>query len=125
MKKVVCGPVLVAFLFLIILGCNSGRRAANKSPSFDKSPATQAKRRQAIDEMIRRRVFTKVEKPGELAYVWVTPTFYALDFDQKKDLMNIVYGYYYEDDSKLVRIFDSMSGKEVGTFSLTLGLELE
>lgn len=104
--------------------CNQRSRPKQSSPAFDKSASAQALRREAIDDLIKRGVFEKVETPGSLPRVWVRPLFYALDFDQKATVLNVVYGYYHEDKTSMVRVFDSKTGKEVGTYSLTLGLEM-
>jgi hypothetical protein len=63
--------ILVSFVFvLVILGCSAGRRA-NKSSSVDRAPATQAKRKQAIDELISKGVFSKVEGGSVAPVAWV------------------------------------------------------
>jgi hypothetical protein len=57
--------------------------------------------------------------PGNLPRVWVRPAFYALDFDQKQDVIGVVYAFYFDGSniSDLVRIYDSKSGREIGSYS--------
>ena len=78
--------------------------------------------------MIAEGIFTKVEMPGNLPRAWVGRGFYAADFQQKSNLVGVIYAYYF-DGSNLgdsVRLFDSMSGKEIGNFNPHLGgLKLE
>lgn len=123
MSKRAFDSLLVGFfLALLVFGC--GNLSRKREASFDRSPETQAKRKRAIDELIQRGVFSKVDKTSDVTSAWVRPAFYALDFDQKKDVMNIVYGYYCDDDNTAVLIKSASSGKIIGTYSLTLGLEM-
>ncbi len=54
------------------------------------------------------------------------PSFYALDFDEKKAFVGVVHAYYYDGTGSLdvVRLIDSRTGKTIGSFS-DLGLDLK
>jgi hypothetical protein len=58
--------------------------------------------------------------------VWVRPRFYLLNFNEKEKFVSVVYAYYFEghDFGDAVKIVDSLSGKEVGSFDLR-GLTLK
>jgi hypothetical protein len=88
----------------------------------------QAKRMNFIKKCIKEGYFRKVEVPGSLPHVWVTPRFYRLDFDTKQQFINVVYAYYVTDDKRrnIVVLYDSKTGKKVGSYSeLQGGLSLK
>ena len=87
----------------------------------------QAERKKLIDNLINKHnIFEKIEIPGTIPRVWVTPKFHLLTFSEKKTFIHLVYSYYYtkNSDHAAVRIFDNMTGKEIGgympPFELTL-----
>ena len=87
----------------------------------------QAERKKLIDSLINKHnIFEKIEIPGTIPRVWVTPKFHLLTFSEKKTFIHLVYSYYYtkSSDHDAVRIFDNMTGKEIGgympPFELTL-----
>jgi len=128
---------IIAILFVIgIIGAVVGGRtdggaksvpttASRPAPvaTIDKSAAMQADRKKLIEKLIGEGVFQKVETPGTLPRVWVRPRFYAAEFDQKQSFVSVVYAYYFDGSSEAdsVRIFDSRSGKEVGSYSAVQG----
>ena len=92
----------------------------------------QAQRDVLIKNLIRSRIFQKVRRlPGDLPRVWVRPAFYALDFETKSTFVAIVYDYYLDgsNDTDSVRIYDSVTGEQIGEFNPNLypngGLKLE
>lgn len=94
---------------------------------IDKSDAMQAGREKLIQKLINEGVFLKVEVPGSLPRVFVTPAFHALDIETKEKFVSVVYAFYFSDHSirNVVRVMDSRTGKEVGTFSaLNPGLKM-
>jgi hypothetical protein len=128
------GGCLVMFIVLFVLfsmllkSCNNhvsqkrpaGTAVTKPLSKIDKSADMQARRKQLIKELISKGVFAKVEVPGTSPRVWVTPVFYTLEFKTKENFISVVYSYYYggNDYGDNVRIFDNMSGKEVGDYSL-------
>jgi len=54
-------------------------------PTIDKSPAIQAKRFALIQKLFDQGLFTKLTQ-GDMPKVYVTPRFYALDFDDKGEI---------------------------------------
>ena len=98
-----------------------------KTPIIDKSPAMQNKRKKMMQDLIRNGVFEKVTVPGTLPRLWVTPSFYLLDFDTKQSFVSVVYAYYFDGTSygDVVLIYDNLSGKEVGKYSTVQGLNMK
>lgn len=97
------------------------------SSKIDKSAEAQKKRKELIERLIGRGLFEKIEVPGSLPRLWVTPAFYALEFDSKESFVSVVYAYYFDGDdlSDSVLIFDSKTGKRVGSYSsVNPGLQL-
>jgi len=92
-------------------------------PGFDASPETQAKRMELINKLITQGIFQKVEKPGSLPHVWVAPSFYSLNFDDKESFVSVVYAYYFAADPKvdLAVLYDSKTGKQVGVYGKVYG----
>ena len=106
---------LLGILVLSLLWCNVG------------FADDQAERKKLIDNLINKHnIFEKIEIPGTIPRVWVTPKFHLLTFSEKKTYIHLIYSYYYtkNSDYKAVRIFDNMTGKEIGgympPFELTL-----
>jgi len=91
--------------------------------TIDKSPAMQADRKKLIEKLIEQGVFQKIEVPGFLPQLWVRPGFYIADFDQRESFVSVVYAYYFDgsDPTDSVKLFDSQSGKEVGSYSIVAG----
>ena len=83
----------------------------------------QADRKKLIEKLIEQGVFQKIEVPGFLPRLWVRPGFYIADFDQRESFVSVVYAYYFDgsDPTDSVKLFDSQSGKEVGSYSIVAG----
>ena len=79
-----------------------------------------------INKWVAEGVFYKLESPGSVVRLWVTPYFNTADFDTKQKLVNVVYAYYLTQDSKnnLVTLYDSQTGKKLGSYSDGWGLKL-
>lgn len=131
---------LVAVVFVVgIIGAVVSNRPATQSAqsqpapvarvaTLDKSEAMQADRKSFIEKLIGQGVFQKIEVPGNLPRLWVRSAFYALDFDMKQKFVGVVYAYYFDgsNDTDTVRIFDSRTGKEVGSYAnVQGGLQLD
>lgn len=87
-------------------------------PTIDKSEAMQADRLALLKRLVNEGVFTKFEIPGTLVRAFVGPRFYTLSIDDKQRFASVVYAYSYDgsNPTDLVRLFDGMSGKEVGKY---------
>jgi len=92
----------------------------------DVSPAMQAKRLQLIEQMRQNNIIQKIDIPGTIPHVWVTPVFYALNYDEKNTFIGVIAAYYSAINSSSVALtlYDSRSGKKVGYFSSELGLRM-
>jgi hypothetical protein len=102
--------------------------AQSSSSSSVSSNKDQAKRKALIDKMINTyHIVEKIEIPGSLPRVWVTPQFHRLTFSDKKTFIHLIYSYYYTKNPKydMVRIFDNMTGKEIGGYMPPFGLDLK
>jgi len=98
---------LSLYIFLVLMVC--GQTFADD----------QAERKKLIDSLINKNsIFEKIEIPGLVPRVWVTPKFHLLTFSEKKTFIHLVYSYYYtkNSDYNMVRIFDNMTGKEIGGY---------
>ena len=107
---------LLGILVLGLLWCNIG------------FADDQAERKKLIDNLINKHnIFEKIEIPGTIPRVWVTPKFHLLTFSEKKTFIHLVYSYYYtkNSDYKAVRIFDNMTGKEIGGYMPPYELNLK
>jgi hypothetical protein len=114
--------VLLLFAGGAIIGILTGGQPPKPEPAsliLDKSSEAQAKRLDLINRLIAEGVFQKIEVPGNLPRLWVTPKFLAIDFDAKQSFVGVVYAYYFDgtDSGDSVRIFDNITGKELGTFT--------
>ncbi|OHB71305.1 MAG: hypothetical protein A2W23_00235 [Planctomycetes bacterium RBG_16_43_13] len=79
----------------------------------------QDKRVKVIQGFINAGIFQKVEVADRWSEVWVMPAFYNMDYDSKATYTNIVWAYYIAGDPKreIVMLYDSKTGKHVGTYS--------
>lgn len=116
-----CGAVTVLAIGLaIMVGTTANPTSAPKPrvATVDKSPEKQAQRLKLIQEMIATGAISKIET-GAMPSVYVRRVFYELDMDTKRDLLSIVYAYYFDgsSDRDMVRIKDARSGNRVGSFS--------
>jgi hypothetical protein len=98
-----------------------------KVSRIDKSEETQKKRKELIQNFTKTGVIQKVEKLGSLPQTWVNPVFYTLDYDDKKSIIEVVYGYYFDDieADNFVIIVDGLSGNEAGDYSYSRGLKMK
>lgn len=127
---VVAGVAFIA-IGTVVVSLSSNQRPstplssrASPTPSVC-DPSKQPERQNAIAELTQRRVISKIEKPGSLPRVYVGSAFYALNFDQKRVIMELIYCYHFTGDDGIVRIFEPMNGKEIGKYSATFGLEMQ
>lgn len=118
------------FLAIIIISSIDYAEAEDvqaKRYAYSIQELVQARRYASFQELIKEGIFVKVEMPASLPQVWVKPRFYALNFEQKQNLISLVWTYYNVKDSaiKTVVVYDSTTGKEVGTFNKAYGLEMK
>jgi len=106
---------------------NSEVSSSTPTIQIDKSSEMQAGRKKLIQDLIEKGIFQKIEVPGTLPRLWVRPGFYLLDYDTKQQFVSVVYAYCFEDESmgNIVRIYDSLSGKDVGGYTLLSGLKMK
>jgi hypothetical protein len=102
--------------------------AAKAAPEWDKSPAAQAKRRAAIQQLVNAGVIRKYSAEGGVPRVYVGPEFSTMDFDDKRNVMHVVYTYFFERAYYLkdrVLLVDVRTNKTIGDYGVTLnGLAL-
>lgn len=119
----------VIVVFSLLLSC-SPQMAAPPAPAPVAQPTQtaetqqlQSKRLDLINGLIDKGVFSKVEMPGDLPHVWVTPLFNSLNFDDKQSFIGVVYAYYHTLDPKieLVTLYDNKTGKTVGRYAAVYG----
>lgn len=114
------------------------------SPSTPQSPAKtipkasaqlQQRRLDLLHEMMRLGIVAKLETPDRFPHLWVQPAFLLLDFEKKNTLCDMAFCYAYqlpqglsvEDASSGRRliIVHNLTGKRIGTYDPSSGLELE
>lgn len=122
---VLFGLVTIGWVMATIEDSDGTSKPASSKLLIDKSPAKQHEREKLIDDLQGLGVIGKVDCRGAVADAWVKPDFYALPFDRKKDLTSVVYAYCFSDENAVVRLKDHLSGKDVGTYGVYTGLELE
>ena len=110
-----------------IYQCKLGESQSSSSSSVS-SNNDQAKRKELIDKMINEyHIVEKIEIPGSLPRVWVTPQFHLLTFSDKKTFIHLIYSYYYTKNPNydIIKIFDNITGKSIGTYPPSLGLRIK
>ena len=119
--------LFLAIIIILSLDYAEAEDVQAKRYAYNIQELTQAKRYAYIQEVIKEGIFVKVEMPASLPQVWVNPRFYALNFEQKQAFVSVVWTYYNVKDSAIntVVVYDSTTGKEVGTFNKAYGLEMK
>lgn len=98
---------------------------------WEQEEAKQADRKQAIQELLDKKVFRKVELRELGATIWVDHVFYALDFETKQVFCSVVHGYVATNarvELVGVTLKDARTGKTVGNYGLQwdgTGLKME
>jgi hypothetical protein len=111
----------------------SNTSSATSSPSppertvqIDKSAEKQKARVKLIQEMKTRGFVSQIKFPGPTPELWARPAFFALDFDTKQQIANVVYAYYCTGkDDDMVLIYNDLTGKKIGYFMASGGLKLD
>jgi hypothetical protein len=112
----------------VILAVATGEKPKPTATAADVSPAAQAERKALIEKLIGRGIFQKVDRPGTIPQVWITPTYRLLNYDDKVTFIEVAFVYFFptiETYGEHVRLKDSISGETVGSYSPTLGLDLD
>jgi len=94
-------------------------------PAFAGDDGKQKQRKAYIQKAISLGIIKKIDQPATLPHMWVTPIWQEMDFDDKANIAGVVFGYYYIDSDgriDLVRIRDSKTGKDIGTYAKDHGL---
>jgi hypothetical protein len=136
-----CGTLILAGIIIVVFtsmfkSCfgnddqykNSSSPIVTPAAAPTADPQMQAQRQEFIRKQIESGIFQKIEIPGNLPHLWVTPRFKNLDFDTKKKFVSVVYAYYISQNPSfnIVVLYDSQTGKKTGQFSEQAGqLELK
>jgi hypothetical protein len=128
-KVVMWGSLILggATCLLVLLAGGATLLTGNPSrPAVRADCALQADRLQFIEKLKRLGVVYKLEQPASLPHVYVTPRFMALGIDEKRSLMGAISAYSLcVGAGDLLRLRDSRSGTDLGTFSAEWGLALK
>lgn len=119
-----CGLLIAVVIFLaVVISTCVGGGNSTVTPKYTATPELQQQRYDLMNKMIAEGIFYKVEKPGTYAHVFVTPYFKSLNIDDKNTFINVVWAYYICGDpgADIVVIYDSQTGKELGTYSEVQG----
>lgn len=87
----------------------------------------QAERKAFIEKLQGMGLFGKVDCLDRIGYLWVTPAFSALSFDDKQSFAGVAHAYCFDGStiSETVFVKDDRTGKNIGTFSLMTGLKMK
>lgn len=120
----------VVFFILFIFGVVMSA-FQQKSPTESRTSKTspidekmQKKRESFIQTGINQGLFYKVNYGGTTPEVWVDSVFYALPFDDKQKMINVVYAHAKTknpDSIIVVRLINKMTGKKIGEYSESSG----
>lgn len=103
------------------------KKEEEKEAKWKAEEAKQPERKKAIDEMIAKGVFSKVEYRQAGATIWVSAPFYLLSFDEKKAFSSVVYAYLatsMKNDGVFITLKDDRTGNSVGNYS-QFGIEMK
>jgi len=99
---------------------------STSAPTIDTSAEAQQRRETLLGQLVDRGIFYKHEITGTLPRVYVAPAFHTLNIDDKKAFISVAHAYYIAagNTDNLTVIFDSLTGKQIGTFN-EFGLQME
>lgn len=119
----------------MIVGSFGEKESSQQSAAAAKAPpsisaedkAMQSDRLKFIESMMREGLVKKIETPGTIPRVWVTPRFQAQDYDFKESTSRAILAYYYVEDQRndMITLWDTKSGKKIGSYSQIAGFELD
>lgn len=72
-----------------------------------------------MQDAIQMGIIAKIEDGGPITRVFTSRKFTALSFDEKEQILNVVWAYYKTEDPQknVVLVVDQGSGKELGEYS--------
>jgi hypothetical protein len=91
----------------------------------DRSLPAMAMREQAIRDAIEAGVFQRIDVSTRVPQAWTGTAWRGLTYDQKATFINGVAAQHADLSTGLVVVIDGSSGKKIGQFSATRGLQLE
>jgi hypothetical protein len=93
--------------------------SANKEPAHHGDPELQQKRLAFMQGAISLGIISKIEDKGPVTRVLIGRRFIALSFDEKEQVLNVVWAYYKTEDPQknVVLVIDEKSGKKLGEYS--------
>jgi hypothetical protein len=120
----------MGILLLLLTACSpegGGPAPSQPVPTIDHSPELQAKRSTMIAKLRKAGIWGDVTCSGDYGTVKIRPGFYALDFDDKKTFISVVYAYCLDGSNPYagVSLIDIKTGNEVGVFNGITGLKLK
>ncbi len=97
--------------------------AAPANTAHHGDPKIQQKRLAFIKNAIALGLISKIEVSRPITRVLVGKKFISLSFEEKEDILNIVWAYYKTEDPQMnvVLVIDQRSGKKLGEYSLANG----
>ncbi len=120
-SKLFIEVVLVLLLFSSSITVSAAPPATSPtSTAYRGDPKIQEKRLAFIKNAISFGLIAGIEDNDPITRVLAGPKFIALPFEQKEDILNIVWAYYKTKDPQknVVLVIDQKSGKEIGEYSL-------
>ncbi len=96
---------------------------APTSTTHHGDPKIQQKRLAFIKNVSSFGLIAGIEDKGPVTRVLAGQKFIALSFDEKQDVLNVIWAYYKTKDPQrnVVLVIDQKSGKEIGEYSLANG----
>lgn len=127
--KTGCLSVFGGLALIMVVGAilrPSPPAAVPAAPEFSFDCGAQAQREAFIQRLGAEGYFQKIEY-RTIAEAWITPEFMALDFDTKQTFISAVAGVSFcrGNQSAVVTLSNSITGKPFGTYSPIAGLSLE
>jgi hypothetical protein len=115
----------MAVLGLLLVGCSNDGSSSREADTrqhrrqAEAEIAKQPERLKFINELIEKRVFTKVNVDELVPDIYVGPAFFLVDFETKQNFVSVVYAYTKTSrpNLTLVQLYDNMTGKEIGRYT--------
>jgi hypothetical protein len=97
--------------------------STNKTSAHRGDPELQQKRLAFMQGAISLGIIARIEDNGPVTRVLIAQRFIALSFDEKEQILNVVWAYYKTEDPQknVVLVIDQKSGKKLGEYSPASG----
>ena len=96
---------------------NSKKHFLEKPTTMPAPKSMKDSAEEAVKKLMAEGIIEKIDVPGTLPRLWVTPKFMFLDFKTKQVVAGVAHLYCYEGKEGILLIYENINGQKIGDFS--------